>query len=260
MNEQGTVETSNCKWCRDGNVPEWSPYVKFYMHRLPKLDRKCESQFSWNAPHEPPYEANLAPAPSQTIELDEPVASAPPNTVPAGSDLELAKKWISRDEYSEEKFHMADVDGLAAEFARVRKEQEEAVAVHIKSGALDGCQCEPCISVRELIAAPSGPAGSHTQQELISYTERELEVLQQLAEKRGLSVGAVLRQALRVYQLYVVSREFCSLCGHAPHTSGDGCDTNGCDCSWDASEHVAIPRPLIVNTLNALAAPVPKEK
>jgi hypothetical protein len=42
------IETSKCKWCIAGNIPELSPYAKVYIHRLPRLDRRCESQFSWN--------------------------------------------------------------------------------------------------------------------------------------------------------------------------------------------------------------------
>jgi hypothetical protein len=45
---ESIVETSRCKWCREGNVPEWSPYAKCYIHRRETLDKRCESQFSWN--------------------------------------------------------------------------------------------------------------------------------------------------------------------------------------------------------------------
>lgn len=29
-----------CQWCEVG-PPEWSPYAKLWIHRLPKLDRRC---------------------------------------------------------------------------------------------------------------------------------------------------------------------------------------------------------------------------
>lgn len=43
-------ETSKCKWCREGNVPQWSPHAHCFIHRRETLDKKCESQFSWNTP------------------------------------------------------------------------------------------------------------------------------------------------------------------------------------------------------------------
>ncbi len=35
-------ESKQCRWCADG-PPEWSYDAKIWIHRRPKLDRRCEN-------------------------------------------------------------------------------------------------------------------------------------------------------------------------------------------------------------------------
>ncbi len=36
-------EVGACKWCIEGAPREWSVYARVWMHRLPRLDRRCEN-------------------------------------------------------------------------------------------------------------------------------------------------------------------------------------------------------------------------
>ena len=44
------------------------------------------------------------------------------------------------------------------------KEKEIAVASHVRGGAMDGCQCEPCVAVREILAERVKEAELHGRQ------------------------------------------------------------------------------------------------